>query len=146
MPDSKQSVDMPTPLIAVRWRSQPAKHDYPAAANYLGLIADDKGVQALVADLQKQPVTHARANDILRAARLPLLPLEDPSVRRDLGKLTAGESWAPVLMIRGDIRHDFPLTIADGYHRVCASYHLSEDTPVPCQIVDLPLHEHVSGD
>jgi hypothetical protein len=141
----KKSVTVPAPLIEVRWRSVPAKHDYPAAANYLGLIADPKTVKSLVSDLQKQPVVHYRANDILRAARLALLPLEDPSVRRDLGKLTAGESWAPVLMIRGDMLHDFPLTIADGYHRVCASYHLSEDTPVPCQIVDLPVHERLSG-
>lgn len=141
----KKTVTAPPALIQVRWRATPAKHDYPAAANYLGLIADPDTVKALVADLQKQPVVHYRANDILRAARLALLPLEDPSVRRDLGKLTAGESWAPVLMIRGDILGDFPLTIADGYHRVCASYHLSEDTTVPCQIVDLPVHEHVSG-
>ena len=134
----KKSVTTPAPLLAVRWRAVPAKHDYPAAANYLGLIADPGTVKDLVANLQKQPVVHYRANDILRAARLALLPLEDPSVRRDLGKLTAGESWAPVLMIRGNVLRDFPLTIADGYHRVCASYHLSEDTPVPCQIVDLP--------
>lgn len=141
---SKKSVPTPSPLAQVRWRSEPAKHDYPAAANYLGLIADADTVKSLVNGLQKQPVVHFRANDILRAARLPLLNLEDPSVRRDLGKLTAGESWAPVLMIRGDVLRDFPLTIADGYHRVCASYHLSEDTPVPCQIVDLPVNEKLS--
>lgn len=139
----RQPSAVPSP--AVRWRDKPAKHDYPSAANYLGLIADPDTVNALVAALQKQPVSHFRANDILRAARLPLLDLDDPSVRRDLGKLTAGESWAPVLMIRGDMLRDFPLTIGDGYHRVCASYHLSEDTPVPCQIVDLPVSEHLDG-
>ena len=142
---AKKSVPTPIPLGQVRWRSEPAKHAYPAAANYLGLIADPATVKALVAALQKQTVSHYRANDILRAARLPLLALEDPSVRRDLGKLTAGESWAPVLMVRGDVLHDFPLTIADGYHRVCASYHLSEDTPDPCQIVDLHVPEHLKS-
>ncbi len=144
MSKAKSTPTMPTPLIEVRWRAKPAKHDYPAAAHYLSLIADPKTVDKLVDALQKQPVIEARANDILRAARLALLPLEDPSVRRDLGKLTAGESWAPVLLIRGDVLRDFPLTIADGYHRVCASYHLSEDTPVPCQIVDLPVAERLS--
>lgn len=142
---AKKSPPPPAPLAQVRWRAKPATHDYPAAANYLGLIADPATVKQLVAALQKQPVEHYRANDILRAARLPLLELEDPSVRRDLGKLTAGESWAPVLMIRGDVLRDSPLTIADGYHRVCASYHLSEDTPVPCQIVDLPIRERLAG-
>jgi hypothetical protein len=28
--------------------------------------------------------------------------------------------------------------IADGYHRVCASYHLNEDTEIPCRIADIP--------
>jgi len=31
-----------------------------------------------------------------------------------------------------------PLQIADGYHRVCASYHLNEDTEIPCRIADIP--------
>lgn len=31
-----------------------------------------------------------------------------------------------------------PLRIADGYHRVCASYHLSEDAEIPCRIAELP--------
>lgn len=27
-----------------------------------------------------------------------------------------------------------PLWVADGYHRVCASYHLDEKTQVPCRM------------
>jgi hypothetical protein len=30
------------------------------------------------------------------------------------------------------------LTIADGYHRVCAGYHLADNTAIPCRLVDLP--------
>jgi hypothetical protein len=30
------------------------------------------------------------------------------------------------------------LTIADGYHRICASYHLDEDADIPCRIADPP--------
>ena len=126
-------------IMAASWRQEPAKHDYPAAGNYLGLIADPALVKQIIAGLQKQPVTQHRANDILRAANLNLLSLDDASVRRDLSKLIAGEQWAPVLLVRGDVQRGLPLTIADGYHRVCASYHLSEDTPVPCQMLDLPL-------
>jgi hypothetical protein len=29
---------------------------------------------------------------------------------------------------------DVPLTIADGFHRICASYHLDEDADIPCRI------------
>jgi hypothetical protein len=28
------------------------------------------------------------------------------------------------------------MTIADGYHRVCASYHLDENADIPCHLVD----------
>jgi len=28
--------------------------------------------------------------------------------------------------------------IADGYHRICASHIVDEDTDIPCRIVDLP--------
>jgi hypothetical protein len=28
--------------------------------------------------------------------------------------------------------------VADGYHRICASYHLDEDTEIPCRMVALP--------
>jgi hypothetical protein len=37
--------------------------------------------------------------------------------------------------VRCHLDKDLPLTIADGYHRVCASYHLDEDADVPCRLV-----------
>jgi hypothetical protein len=30
-----------------------------------------------------------------------------------------------------------PLQIADGYHRVCASYHLDENTDIPCRLATI---------
>lgn len=132
------SADLTTTVI---WRDEPAKHDYPAAANYLGLIADDDTVKFLVDALEKAPVVKYRANDILRAAGLALLPLDDTSVKNDLRKVIQGEALAPVLIVRGDVLRGFPLTIADGYHRTCASYHLSEKTYIPCKVVDLPVPE-----
>jgi hypothetical protein len=126
------------------WLQDVVEHDYPAAANYLSLIGDQHTVQAIVDALRKAPIEQHRANDILRAAKLDLLPLDDLSVKRDLGKVLLGRQWSPVLVVRGDVLHDYPLTIADGYHRVCASYHLSEDTYIPCKIVDLPVPEKLS--
>jgi hypothetical protein len=35
------------------------------------------------------------------------------------------------------MRRGVPLTIADGYHRVGASYHLDENADIPCQLADL---------
>ena len=47
-------------------------------------------------------------------------------------------SLSPGSLVRGDIARGVPLQIADGYHRVCASYRLDEDTDIPCLIVGLP--------
>lgn len=130
-----------TPL----WDNKPAKHDYPAAANYLSLIADPKTVAKIVADLKKAPIVTFKAKDVLRAARLELLGLDDAHVKVDLVKVIQGVKLSPVLIVRGDMLRAYPTTIADGYHRVCASYHIDENTDIPCRIVDLPVPEHVKG-
>jgi len=43
------------------------------------------------------------------------------------------------LLVRGDIASGRHLQIADGYHRVCASYHVDENTDIPCRLVALVL-------
>jgi hypothetical protein len=42
-----------------------------------------------------------------------------------------------VLLVRGDLALGQALQIADGYHRVCASYHIDENTDIPFRIVSL---------
>ena len=49
-----------------------------------------------------------------------------------------------MLVVRGDVLRGYPLTVADGYHRICASFHLSEDTYILCKIADLPVREKVT--
>jgi len=49
-----------------------------------------------------------------------------------------GKRLSPVLLVRGALERGFPLQIADGYHRVCASYHLGENNDIPCRIAELP--------
>jgi hypothetical protein len=122
----------------VIWSAAPSVHDYPAAGSYLRLIADTGLVEVLVALLSQAPTVQQQAKDILRAARLPLLPADDPEVARDLKKVAKATPLSPVLLIRGDLGSGRPLQIADGYHRVCASYHLSEDTAIPCRVVSPP--------
>ena len=120
------------------WKREPDKHDYPAAANYLSLIADAELVAHLVRELKKAPIVTYKAKDLLRASRLSLLPSDDMHVREDLVKVMRGIKLSPVLVVRGSIELGLPLTIADGYHRVCASYHLADDTDIPARIADLP--------
>ncbi|HEX4704568.1 MAG TPA: hypothetical protein VH352_20745 [Pseudonocardiaceae bacterium] len=122
-------------MSKVLWKSEPDEHDYPAAASYLSLIATTERVDDLVVRLKNGDVDHYKAKDVLRAAGLPLLPKENPHVAADLKKIESGKALSPVLLVRGDLFYGVALQIADGYHRVCASYHVDENTDIPCRIV-----------
>ena len=80
---------------------------------------------------------HKKAKDILRAAQLNLLPNDNPHVVADLAKIKKGQALSPILLIRGDYATGVPLQIADGYHRVCASYYTDENTDIPVVLVSL---------
>ncbi len=54
----------------------------------------------------------------------------DSEVAADFKKVKQGDKLSPVLLVQG-----VPLWVADGYHRICASYHLDEKTQVPCRVV-----------
>lgn len=121
------------------WKNEPDEHDYPAAHDYLTLITDDPAATRLVEALKAATLTHRKAKDILRASGLPLLPADNVHVGKDLDKVKDGKALSPVLLVRGhthqDMRAGDDLVIADGYHRVCASYHLGEDLDIPCKLV-----------
>jgi hypothetical protein len=130
-------------VTKVSWKDDPDEHDYPAAAAYLSLLAGSDVVDRLVAQLQKAPVQRGKAKDLLRASRLPLLPADNKHVAGDVAKVAAGKSLSPVLLVRGELAEDIALQIADGYHRVCASYHLDENTDIPFRMAILnrdPAH------
>ena len=103
-----------------------ADHDYAAASSYLSVRFGESRAQEVSDKLQKLPVIHRRANDILRATRRDPLPLSDPGVLKDLQKVLAGEKLSPVLVAEGDI--------ADGYHRVSLAYALDPYADVPLKL------------
>ena len=125
-------------MSRVLWKSEPEAHDYPAAASYLSLVAAPDTVELLVDRLKASSIVHYKAKDILRASGLEDLPADNVHVARDIARVKSGKALSPVLLVRGDIAQGVPLQIADGYHRVCASYRLDEDTDIPCRIVGLP--------
>jgi hypothetical protein len=116
------------------WKPEPDEHDYPAAANYLALVLSPALVESVVAELRAAPIAYWKAKDLLRASRLDLLSSENPHVSADLKKVSKGEKLSPVLLVRGDMNEGALLEIADGYHRICASYHLDENAEVPCRV------------
>ena len=113
------------------WLPNPETHDFPAALDYLELIFPKKLAKALTTKLQKNATIKKKAKDILRASHLPLLPKENIHVKENLKKVKKGQKLSPELLIGGD-----QLVIADGYHRVCAIYYLSEDLEIPCRLVN----------
>ncbi|MFC4604199.1 hypothetical protein [Rhodococcus kronopolitis] len=118
----------------VMWKPEPDKHDYPAAADYLALLAPPQQVKAIVAALEAAPIVHKKAKDLLRASRLPLLPVDNPHVSSDLAKIAKGKLLSPILVVQGDLSTDVALQVADGYHRVCATYHTDENTDIPVKL------------
>jgi hypothetical protein len=125
-------------MPAEHWQEEPEEHDFPAAADYLSLLAPPNEVKAAVDALRTAEIVHRKAKDLLRASRLGLLPSDNVHVRKDLAKVADGKRLSPVLLVRGRAEKAVPLTVADGYHRICASHHLDEDADVPCRLVAWP--------
>lgn len=120
------------------WKSEPDDHDFPAAADYLSLLFSEADAAAIAEALGAAPTVHRKAKDLLRASGLDLLGRDDPQVDKDLKKVARGEPLSPVLLVRGHAASGRRLVVADGYHRICASYHLEEDADIPCRLVDAP--------
>jgi hypothetical protein len=120
------------------WQIEPDEHDFPAARTYLSLVCSPALAATLVKLLERAPTTSYQAKDLLRASRLRLLDENNKHVARDLQKVQNGIKLSPILLVRGRFDKNRDLVIADGYHRVCASYWLDENSVIPCRIVGLP--------
>jgi fermentation-respiration switch protein FrsA (DUF1100 family) len=124
--------------VEEHWQDAPEEHDFPAAADYLSLLAPAGEVAKVVDLLRGAATVHYKAKDLLRASRLGLLSPDNVHVRKDLEKVAQGKRLSPVLVVRGRADKGVPLTVADGYHRICASHHLDENADVPCRLVAWP--------
>ena len=113
------------------WLSEPEEHDFPAALDYLDLLYATDVSKYLVKSLRLAKTITKKAKDILRASELPMLDKDNIHVKRNIKKVEKGEKLSPVLLVRSEHK----LIIADGYHRVCAIYYLSEDLEIPCRLV-----------
>jgi hypothetical protein len=125
-------------MTSEHWQLAPEAHDYPAATTYLGLICEPAMAAKLVKLLQAAPNSIYDAKDLLRASQLPLLEQTNAHVASDLAKVKSGRKLSPVLLVRGKFIKGRDLVIADGYHRICASYWINENSQIPCHLVDVP--------
>jgi hypothetical protein len=119
------------------WTPEPEEKDFPAALDYLTLVMPPETAERLIEALHGAETAHRKAKDLLRASRLPLLPATNPHVQSDLKKIKRQKPLSPVLLVRGSaLTNDRALEVADGYHRICASYLTDENYNIPCRIVD----------
>ena len=120
------------------WLPAPVEKDYRAAEAYLSLLFSPKDVRSLIRKLRTAATAQHQAKDVLRASQTHLLDEDNPYVAHQLKKIRKGERMSPVLLLKGDARHGVTLTIADGHHRICASWYLDEDAPIACCMASLP--------
>jgi len=113
------------------WLKEPEDHDFPAAQDYLELLFVPDQAEKIVSALKKAPTIIKKSKDILRASKLALLPETNIHVKENLKKVAKNKKLSPILLVRGQNE----LIIADGYHRLCCSYYLTEDLDVPCRLV-----------
>jgi hypothetical protein len=119
------------------WKHKSEPEDYEGALNFLTLIFPEVKSKNLLSALHKAKNINRAAKDLLRAAKLPLLPRDEPHVDEDLKRIHKGKPLAPVLLIRGDMSKGIPLIVADGYHRICAICYYDESAPIPSRMVGM---------
>jgi hypothetical protein len=119
--------------IEIKWLADPEEHDYSAARSFLSLLYEEPAAAKYVEQLRKAPISNFKAKDIFRASGLSLLGISNSRVEHDQKKVLAGQSLAPLLLMRAATNQK--VIIADGYHRLCAVYSFDEDALVPCKIV-----------
>jgi hypothetical protein len=120
------------------WLPRPSADDFTAAEEYLSLLFPAAKAERLVSDLRRAPVIYRQAKDLLRASQTHLLEQDNPHVARQIRKIRKGKRMSPVLLLRGDGKNGITVTIADGHHRICASWYWDEDAPVACCLAAIP--------
>lgn len=117
----------------IKWLSVPEEHDYSAAESYLSLIYDESVANAYAEKLRRASPSEFKAKDIFRASGLSLLGISNAHVEKDQRKIGSGQELSPLLLVRDSTQGT--VIIADGYHRLCATYSYNEDAIIPCKIV-----------
>ena len=113
--------------MKINWLHHAKDSNFEAALSYLTLACGEKMALMLVNKLKKETVKYFAAKDILRAAVLKALSSNIEHVRKNIEKMKNNDEIGPVMLCRFE---DKPLIIADGMHRISASWHLGEDNMV----------------
>jgi hypothetical protein len=116
-----------------RWHREVEADDYDAAESYLSLIYTAKQSAKLVAAMRRAKPARFRAKDIFRASQLSSVGVSNVRVIKNRKKIKDGVPMSPILLVRDEVHGK--VVVADGYHRLCAVYEVSQDSWIPCRIV-----------
>jgi hypothetical protein len=116
-----------------RWHREVEADDYEAAEAYLSLIYTAKQSAKLVAAMRRAKPARFRAKDIFRASQLSSVGVSNVRVIKNRKKIKDGVPMSPILLVRDEVHGK--VVVADGYHRLCAVYEVSQDSWIPCRIV-----------
>ena len=117
----------------ILWLPDVETHDYAAGKSYLSLIYREARAAQFIARLKGARVVQFKAKDIFRASQLSLLGPSNSHLEKDRARIRAGKGLSPLLLVRNELIGR--VTIADGYHRLCAVYEFDEDASIDCKII-----------
>lgn len=103
------------------WASTPQERHFDDAYDYLSLFWNPKAAQAALANLRNATAIGYHPGDLLRAAGVHPLPLDNPGVVREILRMVEDQMVAPVLAVKTVTG----VVIADGCHRTSMAYRLS---------------------
>lgn len=114
------------------WSKDVADHDYEAAVAYLGLLFKPKKAGRLSAKMRKAEISEFLAKDILRASDISLSYIKAFDWTKQQEEIEHQDPMSPILIVRQCKGR--PLLIADGFHRLCATFVADQEVKVPCKI------------
>lgn len=123
MKDSRKGPKLP-------WGDKIDDDHYDDAYDYLSLHWLPAQAGPAVNALRAASLVHFYPGDLLRAAKLEPLGLDDTGVRRELTKALSDGEIEPLLCI--NLKHG--IVIADGFHRASLAYHLAPFHKVPLKL------------
>lgn len=106
--------------FAIAWADEPDGKHYTAAYDWLSLLWDSERAEQAIERLRNVPVIELPAANVCQTAGFDPLPLHDPGVLRELRRACTGRPRGPLLCVHTSSG----VVIADGHHRLSASYGL----------------------
>lgn len=117
----------------ISWHPNPSNSQWLDLEEYLNLKFTSDTAKKLYSKFEDKVKDHKsktfQAKDILRAANMlnekGILPADDKIVQKELKLFKNGKSIAPIMLVKQHPNQK--LLIVDGFHRLCAIYHIDPE-------------------